>query len=451
MKIKNGCKLTALFENSYLQVGDETPGGGNKLDLKGWDVSEVEDMSYLFYKFEVDELDISTWNPAKCVNMEGMFQEFGNDTLTLDGSEPKEPSVIKFPDGTSKDSQGNPIYWRTGDNCNMKYMFSMCLADVDLSYFDVSKVTNMEGMFLAYGAAEKQIKNLVSWYIGNLLNLKSESSDFASLATNAVDEAVDASLSEFASGITSSTSTIDEYTKTLNGAFNYLDAASKVDVATNEFGFNADEINANNPSGLSNILSDAGLTSEAYNNEYLGQFNKDASIHKAQLKTALVSTLSESADEDKLIEILNEAAASPVSGESNLGTEPFKVTFPNKDFNPGTASTDKTCSMKEMFALFDFAGILAQKSPSKDDVQKYVPNFSGFNTSNVNDMSYMFFGFMIMPLQTMNEWTAPLEFDISSFNTAKVESMKMMFAATGLYFTLKAINAADPKTQCMTK
>ncbi len=97
MKIKNGCKLTALFENSYLQVGDETPGGGNKLDLKGWDVSEVEDMSYLFYKFEVDELDISTWNPAKCVNMEGMFQEFGNDPQEFDTEESKPKSVIKFP------------------------------------------------------------------------------------------------------------------------------------------------------------------------------------------------------------------------------------------------------------------------------------------------------------------------------------------------------------------
>lgn len=283
----------------------------------------------------------------------------------------------------------------------MKYMFAMCLADVDLSYFDVSKVTNMEGMFLAYGSAEKQITNLVSWYIGNLLKPNSGSSDFASLAASSIDEAVDTSLSEFASGITQSTATVDEYTKTLNGTFDFLDAASKVNVQDNEFGFNANEINANNPSGLTNILSDAGLTSEAYSNEYLGQFNNDASIHKAQLKTALVSTLSESADEDKLMEILNNAAANPVQGESNFRTEVCKLTLPDS-FNPAVDdSTDKTCSMKEMFALFNAFNSAGAKKV--EDVQELVPNFAGFNTINVTDMSYMFFGFMICPDLIFND------------------------------------------------
>ena len=45
------------------------------MGLKKWDVSNVKDMSYMFYGCISFESDLSNWNVSNVKNMTGMFYE----------------------------------------------------------------------------------------------------------------------------------------------------------------------------------------------------------------------------------------------------------------------------------------------------------------------------------------------------------------------------------------
>lgn len=50
-------------------------------------------------------------------------------------------------------------------------MFALCCADVDLSGFDVSKVTNMEGMFMSYGSSSQELGRAVRQIAMNIIRI----------------------------------------------------------------------------------------------------------------------------------------------------------------------------------------------------------------------------------------------------------------------------------------
>lgn len=61
--------------------------------------------------------------------------------------------------------------WKTGSECNMKWMFALCCADVNLSGFDVSKVTNMEGMFMGYGTSSQELGVTVRQAVNSIIRI----------------------------------------------------------------------------------------------------------------------------------------------------------------------------------------------------------------------------------------------------------------------------------------
>ena len=109
-------------------------------ELKGidtFDVSNVTDMSYMFYSMEriLNFYGLSSWNTSKVSNMSSMFRS------TL---------VRRY------DQQGADLYpeflknWDTSSVTDMSNMFQSCdgLKDLDfLSTWNTSSVTNMRGMF----------------------------------------------------------------------------------------------------------------------------------------------------------------------------------------------------------------------------------------------------------------------------------------------------------------
>jgi len=114
--------LSACFEIS--SDGNCVTGKYNKRPAIGdWDVSNVQDLSYLFYQKSNFKADISKWNVANATNMEGMF-------------------------GYAHSFNGDISKWDVSNVVNMEGMFYFARSfNIDLSDWDVRKVSNMEYMF----------------------------------------------------------------------------------------------------------------------------------------------------------------------------------------------------------------------------------------------------------------------------------------------------------------
>ena len=96
------------------------------LDLSSWNVSNVKNLSYMFYyNTSLTDLDLSGWDTSKVTNMRDMFR--GDQLL----------KTLKISD------------WDTSSVTNMRDMFYLVesLESLDLSNWDTSKVTNMTNMF----------------------------------------------------------------------------------------------------------------------------------------------------------------------------------------------------------------------------------------------------------------------------------------------------------------
>jgi len=114
--------LSACFEIS--SDGNCAKGKYNKRPAIGdWDVSGVQDLSYLFYQKSNFKADISKWNVANATDMEGMF-------------------------AYAHSFNGDISKWEVSNVANMEGMFySASSFNIDLSDWDVRKVSNMEFMF----------------------------------------------------------------------------------------------------------------------------------------------------------------------------------------------------------------------------------------------------------------------------------------------------------------
>ena len=96
------------------------------LDLSGWNTSNVENMSYMFYCCaRLESLNLSGWDTSSAKTMHGMFYHCESlESLDLSG-------------------------WNISDVDDMSYMFSDCesLESLDLSGWDTHNVWDMDNMF----------------------------------------------------------------------------------------------------------------------------------------------------------------------------------------------------------------------------------------------------------------------------------------------------------------
>ena len=116
-------------------------------DLNCIDVSNIEDMSWLFSEvsdsIKVKEIDISEWDVSNVNDMHNMF--FG---------------CIKFNSDLSD--------WNVSDVEDMRYMFYSCEEfNADLSKWDVSKTKYKEHMFYSCDTLKKNNK-IPKWYKGRV-------------------------------------------------------------------------------------------------------------------------------------------------------------------------------------------------------------------------------------------------------------------------------------------
>ena len=117
-------------------------------ELSNWDVSNVTNMSYMFYYGSGVEQDFSNWDFSNVTNMMGMFNQ---------------SSII--PDSSINN-------WDVSNVTNMSYMFEgLFSGNLELSNWDVSNVTDMSGMFAGNGTQGADYPNIGVWNVSNVANM----------------------------------------------------------------------------------------------------------------------------------------------------------------------------------------------------------------------------------------------------------------------------------------
>lgn len=165
--------ISAWKKNQITDIGNlfaydtaitEIKGLEGEVDGKGWDTSNVTNMSHTFYGIKFESFpEIANWKTQNVINMDYLFS-YCNKLTSLDLSNWDTSSVVNMEamfDHTAMlptDGLKGLDTFETGNVTNMKSMFTATGMDVlDLSSFNTSKVTDMNVMFSQNGTNLKKI------------------------------------------------------------------------------------------------------------------------------------------------------------------------------------------------------------------------------------------------------------------------------------------------------
>ena len=137
-------------------------------DIGDWDVSSVTDMSSMFHRNYVFNADIGTWDVSNVTNFSGMF----NNTEVFN----KDISAWNVGKATDMSSMfsNNKVFnakigdWDVGNVNNLSYMFSDTSFNQNINNWDISEVSDISGM-LANNRSFNQ--PLSDWDVSNVTNM----------------------------------------------------------------------------------------------------------------------------------------------------------------------------------------------------------------------------------------------------------------------------------------
>jgi len=138
--------------------------------IEEWNVSLINDMSYLFQKKYNFNSDISNWNVSNVTNMFSMFCECTNFNQPLNNW--NISNVINMEDMFSACNKFNqPLNnWNVSNVVDMSCMFWNCKSfNQPLNNWNVSNVTNMFSMFCECTNFNQPLNN---WNISNVINME---------------------------------------------------------------------------------------------------------------------------------------------------------------------------------------------------------------------------------------------------------------------------------------
>ena len=124
----------------------------NKLfiDLTDLDISELDDLSYIFYGLNMEVVDISGWDTSNIITMENMFS-FCNKLKNIIGIENLDVSKLQ--------------------RANAMFYWCKNLVELDLTNWNPISLENMSNMF-GYCSNLKIIKNIENWQLTNIKDVR---------------------------------------------------------------------------------------------------------------------------------------------------------------------------------------------------------------------------------------------------------------------------------------
>ena len=140
-----------------------------KIDISGWNTSNVVNMAYLFYKWEDFNCDLKGWDLSNVTNAESMFEgckKFNCNISNWDTSNLKNmKSMFKNCENFNSDISK----WNTSNVETLQTTFFNCKRfNSDLNDWNTSKVSNMYGTFYK---CENFNSDLSKWDVSNVSDM----------------------------------------------------------------------------------------------------------------------------------------------------------------------------------------------------------------------------------------------------------------------------------------
>ena len=139
IKVESKDQLQSIIQERYYN---------NKsfIDLTDIDISELDNLSYIFYTLNMEVVDISGWNTSNVITMENMFS-FCDKLKNIIGIENLDVSKLQ---------RANAMFY----GCKN-------LVELDLTNWNPISLENMSNMF--YNCSNlKMIKNIENWQLPNI-------------------------------------------------------------------------------------------------------------------------------------------------------------------------------------------------------------------------------------------------------------------------------------------
>jgi surface protein len=138
--------------------------------IENWDVSKIENMSYMFFAARTFNQNIGSWNVSNVTNMSGMFyyaDAFNQNIGSWNVSKVTNMSSMFNNANYFNQDIGN---WNVSNVTNMSFMFSYAWSfNQNIGNWNVSNVTNMKNMFYSALNFNQYIGN---WNVSNVTNLE---------------------------------------------------------------------------------------------------------------------------------------------------------------------------------------------------------------------------------------------------------------------------------------
>ena len=127
--------MSHLFGNAY------TNKRIKNIDISKWDVSNVQEMSFMFSNCKDFNCDLSHWDVSNSKNMTYMFYNCNNFNSDLSQWDVSKVKILRSMFHNCFEFNSDLSHWNISNVHDMAYMFFMCKKfNSDLSKWDVSNI-----------------------------------------------------------------------------------------------------------------------------------------------------------------------------------------------------------------------------------------------------------------------------------------------------------------------